>query len=467
VGRIGAVVLALLVVVRAPVSAQTEQRSIVVVPWTVGAGDASQLRTLSEAVVLSVPADMGTTISSGETRARYERDGSSPPPTVSSSELEQWTAYSREAVHDLADEDYAGAREALRHAQELSERAAAEMSREEARARQVLDTCLYGVRAYVEQQDPRAEEQALDCRRLVPRIAPTPNIHTPEVAELLSRVDRRLTSAHHGPLHVESQPSGCSVRLNGVLLGATPFVSEQLADGAYRVQVECGEGRRGRIHRVALPESGEVVVRVDARLDAAVRSDDVLRLEYDHADDAEVHRRADAAAIGAIVGATEVWLVRSGSDGALTGERIRVADGLALGSATAPAGSVTLLATTLAHADGGAIDTASRETSHRDDPTAAWVLTGIGGALAVAGAVMVGVSSGDVNAVSEPHGGETYAAARSREETGRIVLGSGAAIGGIGLVLAAVGLGWGLSMGSEDPQHGRVRIGPTGLSLTF
>jgi hypothetical protein len=279
-------------------SIASAQPTIVVVPWTIGDADPAAAR--ADAVSLAVPADVGSVIAIGETRTRFEQAGSSEPPTVTSTEIEQWTASSREAVHQLADANYTAARAALLRASALSERAAAELSREEARARQVLDTCLFGVRAYVEQNDPHATDQALDCRRLVPRIAPTPNIRTPEVVELLSRVDTRLEAAHRGPLRIESQPAGCAVRLNGILFGQTPFETDRLAPGEYRVQVECGDVR-GRVHRTTIADA-PVTLRIDARLDAAVHTDGALRLAYADVDDEAAHLVSDVVEIGRVLG---------------------------------------------------------------------------------------------------------------------------------------------------------------------
>lgn len=287
------------------------------------------------------------------------------------------------------------------------------MSREEARARQVLDTCLYGVRAYIEQSDPHAEDQMLGCRRPVPRIAPSANIHTPEVVELLSRIDRRLAAAHRGPLTVESQPAGCTVRLNGISLGQTPFTTEQLAPGEYRVQVECGEGGPARLHRVTVDDtSGPVTLRVDARLDGAVRTDTALRLAYTDGDDASAHRVLDARAIGETLGATEVWLVGNAADGSLTGDRVRVSDGVnvsvsSTATTTALVTALTATPTVETHASGGEVD------------PAAWVLISVGGAAAIAGAVMMGVAAGDLGAANSPHMGESLFAAHVREDNAK------------------------------------------------
>ncbi|MBW2552207.1 MAG: hypothetical protein JRE73_15930, partial [Deltaproteobacteria bacterium] len=100
---------------------------------------------------------------------RFEVVGSAPPPKVSQSDIDRWVERSRAAVRYLARADYKAARRELKAAQRLADRAAAELNREAARAQQVLDTCLFMVRAYVEtKNNAEARRQARECRRLVP-----------------------------------------------------------------------------------------------------------------------------------------------------------------------------------------------------------------------------------------------------------------------------------------------------------
>jgi hypothetical protein len=71
-----------------------------------------------------------------------------------------------------------------------------------------------------------------------------------------------------GSLLVESSPSGCDVRINGVGFGPTPLETNELSTGEYAVQVECDGTRRGRIHPAKIG-SGTTKVFVDARFDRA------------------------------------------------------------------------------------------------------------------------------------------------------------------------------------------------------
>lgn len=305
--------------------ASAQSRSLLVLPVAIGDADPAAEAARAERIVASIPSGELSPLPLASARARFEESASAEPPSVSESDIERWLTLSRQVVRHLAHADYAAAREMLLEAQLLFDRAAEELNREPARARQVLDTCLYEVRALVEARDPRAQPRALECRRLVPRVEPSRLLHPPEVIELLAQIDRRLAQAPPGRLQIESEPSGCAVRLNGIELGRTPFVAGDLVPGDYRAQVECDSGRRARVHRVRVGE-GTTLVRVDARFDAAVRTDTVLRLAYP-APAAASHRRGDAQRIAGVLGAEEVWLVLDAGRGVMRIERLDAREG--------------------------------------------------------------------------------------------------------------------------------------------
>src|SRR5699024_4373401 len=117
-----------------------------------------------------------------------------------------------------------GAKEELRQATALYERAAALLNREPARARRALDTCLYLARAHLATGDAgAAKSRVRTCRLRAPRVRANRWRHPPEVRALLEEVDRRMTRAPHGTLEVTNDDRGCSVRLNGVALGKAPL----------------------------------------------------------------------------------------------------------------------------------------------------------------------------------------------------------------------------------------------------
>ncbi|MCB9603806.1 MAG: PEGA domain-containing protein [Sandaracinus sp.] len=243
---------------------------------------------------------------------RFEATISQPAPELSQRQLDEWAQRSTSAVRHLARADYDAARADLAITQALAESAAEELNREAGRARQVLDTCLYLVRAFLETGDtPQAETQARECRRLVPRVDPSQFRHTPEVRELLERVDAAIAREPLGRLVVESEPSGCAVRLAGVASGQTPFTLVDLAQGTYGVQVECSPEDRGRVHRVEV-RTGETRVHIDTRFESALRSRPIVHARGAEAIDAlkKLSRRMDVSIVALEPTARGGWTAR-------------------------------------------------------------------------------------------------------------------------------------------------------------
>ena len=239
---------------------------------------------------------------------RFEVLGSAPAPEVSQRDIDRWVERSRAAVRYLARADYKAARRELKAAQRLADRAAEELNREAARAQQVLDTCLFMVRAYLETKNhAEARRQARECRQLVPRVEPTAFRHTPEVRELLDEVDAQIAAEAPGVLSVTSSSPGCLVRINGVEFAKTPLSGIELPVGIYRVQIECDEGQRGRIHRVAI-HSGNNTLAFDAELERAVRSRPVLHLDYAAAE-AWAERMNHAWRVAEVLGCSRALVV--------------------------------------------------------------------------------------------------------------------------------------------------------------
>lgn len=247
---------------------------------------------------------------------RFEVVGSAPAPLVTQSDIDLWVERSSAAVRYLARADYKAARRELKAAQRLADRAAAELNREAARAQQVLDTCLFMVRAYVETKDfAEARQQARECRHLVPRVEPSAFRHTPEVRELLAEVDREMAAEAPGALEVTSTAPGCLVRINGVDFGRTPLSNVELPVGTYRMQVECEEGQRGRIHRIGVV-SGPNLFAFDAALDRALRTRPVLRLQYE-SPEGWTERMVHAEQVARILGGANVLVLSERSTGLL------------------------------------------------------------------------------------------------------------------------------------------------------
>ncbi|MGB8221625.1 MAG: PEGA domain-containing protein, partial [Polyangiales bacterium] len=269
-----------------------------------------RLRAAAEALRQDLSVRGESVWSADRASERFEVVGSAPAPRVSQSDIDLWVERSRAAVRYLARADYKAARRELKAAQRLADRAAAELNREAARAQQVLDTCLFMVLAYVETKNgAEAHRQARECRQLVPRVEPSAFRHTPEVRELLAEVDAEIASEAPGALDVQSTAPDCLVRINGVPLGHTPLSNVELPVGTYRLQVECEEGQRGRIHRVRIA-SGPNLFNFDAALERVVRTRPVLHLRYDSVE-GWTERMRDAKRVAGILGGANV-LVLSG-----------------------------------------------------------------------------------------------------------------------------------------------------------
>ncbi|MGB8221314.1 MAG: PEGA domain-containing protein, partial [Polyangiales bacterium] len=244
---------------------------------------------------------------------QFEERGSAPASELSPRDLAAWKARSREALTQLARHDYAAALEQLEAAQSLSRSAIDELNREPQRARLVLDTCLYAVRALLGLgQQAEAQAQAEECARLSLHAKPSAVMHPPDVrAFYSSAVDGHAEDA--GTLLIESEPSSCEVYVNGLAQGRSPRRLEALIHGRYEVQAECDE-QRGRVHSIDLA-SGSTQVIVDTRFDQAVRTDDDrLELRYATWPNAE-QRGADARALAEPIRADAVVLMFAPSDG--------------------------------------------------------------------------------------------------------------------------------------------------------
>ncbi|MEZ4286878.1 MAG: hypothetical protein R3A47_01760 [Polyangiales bacterium] len=113
---------------------------------------------------------------------------------MSQSDIDRWVSCSREAKSVISHKPIKQPR-ASRTSKKCKKSltAAAELNREAARARQVLDTCLYMVRAYVETGDTSTRVNGrTSMPSFMPSVEPSAYRHTPEVRDLLASVDREM-----------------------------------------------------------------------------------------------------------------------------------------------------------------------------------------------------------------------------------------------------------------------------------
>ena len=259
--------------------------------------------------------------SSGQATVRFEQRGSAPPSVIAQSAMEDWVALSQGAVRRLSKGEYSTALRQLEEAQALSSTALDVLNRDPQQARMVLDTCLYMVRALLDAANkPAAEAQARACVRMVPDTQPTRYMHPPTVAILYDEASQP-GPAHTSTLSVESEPSECALRINGVLIGNTPFEMTDLYAGEYRAQVECDPSAPNRVHRVRVA-SGKTNLFVVDRFDRAVRTTPILHLAYEDTPDAR-QRARDAREFARVLPAAAVLLASVPEEGTLELRLIR------------------------------------------------------------------------------------------------------------------------------------------------
>ncbi|MFW6023906.1 MAG: PEGA domain-containing protein, partial [Myxococcota bacterium] len=262
-----------------------------------------------------------------EARALFEAHGSAAPVSASASDLDVVAKEAKQALWNVATGRNERARKSVSVVLDRAERALESLNREANAARNVLNACLYLVRAMAESDNlESARAHVLECRRLVPDIEPDPHDHPPEVLELVRKAEMKLATAGTATLRVKSEPNGCHLYVNGRRLGATPFTLRKLPPGEYRLQAECEPDVPARVHRVILAAE-PTVVSIDTRLDTSVRTDGDLRLVYASPDTARKHRFHHAMKVTrATRSQTAVLLTPEPDEDALRLDRVDVVD---------------------------------------------------------------------------------------------------------------------------------------------
>jgi hypothetical protein len=259
-----------------------------------------------------------------EARALFEARGSAEPVPASAADLDTVARQAKQALWHVATGHSERARQSVRVVLERAEQALESLNREADAARNVLNACLYLVRAMLESGNrDAAHEHVLECRRLVPDITADPHDHPPNVLRLLREAELDMSTAGTGSLRVLSRPTGCRTYVNGRKLGTTPFLLRRLPPGEYRVQAECAPDTPARVHRVVLAAE-PTTVRIDARFDAAVRTDTGLQLTYPDTASSNEHRLADSLRVARITRAATVLLVTPDGDGSVRLDRVDV-----------------------------------------------------------------------------------------------------------------------------------------------
>ncbi|QQR91069.1 MAG: PEGA domain-containing protein [Myxococcales bacterium] len=243
-----------------------------------------------------------------EARAQYELRESFESMPIEKTEVDELARDAQKAMELVAMQRYERAREKVQEILDKADLTLESLNRQLEKPRHVFNSCMYLTRTMVENNDESgAIAQSKKCRALVPDVEADYIEHPPEVLAVLKKAEAELAAEPHGTLSVESTPSGCSVYLNGRRFGKTPMTEPNLMPGEYRLQVECEEGKVGRVHRVILAAEN-MTVHIDSRVDAHVRTRGDLHLTYKDVHEEDEMRMLDALSLGRSLEAKEVFI---------------------------------------------------------------------------------------------------------------------------------------------------------------
>jgi tetratricopeptide (TPR) repeat protein len=96
---------------------------------------------------------------------------------------------------------------------------------------------------------------------------------------------------------------------------------------------------------------------------------------------------------------------------------------------------------------------------------APWVVVGIGGAVLIAGGVLMGVAQSEASRVTGAPPESSWASLSSARDNAITFWGVGIALLGVGAVAAGVGIVWGTVGSNSRGPSAQLRLLPTGLSL--
>lgn len=266
-----------------------------------------------------------------EAKSAFEQHGSTPPMTASAADIDELAKDAQRALYHVASGLPQRAKQDVERVLGRARHALESLNRETRAAQHLLDACLFLVRAHLIHGDREAARaQALECRRLVPDIAPDGTMHPPDVIGVLAEAQAQLLEHEPAALRIESEPMGCAAYVNGRNLGPTPKELSQLSPGEYRLQVECDPGLMGRVHRVTLGNS-RVVANIDTRYDRVIESLFDLSLHYATSEQASEYAARDAVDTARVIGASDVIVAqlisRAEAPARVQLDRYRVADG--------------------------------------------------------------------------------------------------------------------------------------------
>ena len=247
--------------------------------------------------------------------ARFETLHSSEPVRVSDEQLARHLQIVGEGIRSLAFGKRAKAEQELRSIEDLTGPVRDFLQRAPERAQLLFDACALTAQLLLrEKQSEPAQHQMTKCVRTWPGYQP--GKAAAGARKLFDAALAQVAKEPSGMLSIAGREPGCSVRVNGIELGKSP-AKLRLPIGYVRVQLECEPNNPGRIHAVAVG-MGESSVRIDEKFDTAVHTQGALWLSYPDEATRATRVDADAAALGTILGASNVVLLLVDATGRVT-----------------------------------------------------------------------------------------------------------------------------------------------------
>ncbi|HKP61538.1 MAG TPA: hypothetical protein VJV78_32635 [Polyangiales bacterium] len=304
-----AIGIVLCLVVAGPVRAQSSERWLLL---PVLAGEKSKAPEPA-AIVRELESELRgagrPSLSNATAGGMFESQHSSEPVQLGSDELRRLSKQVSTAARHLALGELPDAQRAMESVNALSGPARDYLNRETARARKIFDNCLMASYLWerAEQHQP-ALRQMLECTRSFPGFRPEGRAYPAEVRRLFEEAALQQSQLEPSALRVQSVGrNGCGVRLNGMDVGKSPLLLNEVRSGNARVQLECDPGSVGRIHNLEL-KPGDNEVSIDPLFDAAVHSQGGLWLAYPNERERDKRAAADAQTIGLALGVRVVML---------------------------------------------------------------------------------------------------------------------------------------------------------------
>jgi hypothetical protein len=237
----------------------------------------------------------------GNAIVRFENEHSLEAVRVDGKQMKQLLQNMKDGAQSLAFGAREKAQEQLQPIYDLSGPQRDYFQRDPRRAQVLFDACTST--AYFLARDKQPKEGESYMERCV-RTFPGYEAQQP-MRKMFERALAKVALEPHGTLSIEGGRSDCTTRVNGI--AADKSSSVDIATGARRVQIECGEDTLGRIHVVVVHE-GENHVVIDPTFDAAVRTEGALWLSYPNESARQARMRVDAATLEKVLGSHVVLL---------------------------------------------------------------------------------------------------------------------------------------------------------------